>query len=431
MDLERSGDFLHASLDVATHVFVHSTPKFKTTTVRVMTSSPLDERASWRALVPAVLRRGTRALPSKAELARALESLYGASLGYDVVKMGEHQAVIWSLDIVNERFVRNRNGLCSAGLDLLRDVLLDPVLESGAFRKDYVEQERVNLVRFIEGLINDKVSYAAARMLQEMYRGEPYALYEWGTVESLAHVEPEELYASYRTWLATLPVDMYVVGELEPEAIVAELAGLLAAGRQAAPAAAGRTSPTPTSAVRSCVEEQVVSQSKLVIGCRVDMTAVDDDMFVALGLMNVLLGGGMHSRLFKQVREKESLAYYATSGLDRLKGCLVISCGISAENFEKARDISLRQLEIIAAGDFGDDELEMSRQTVLNRLRGIPDHPAALIDFLASYRAAGRHPTIAEIIERVTTVSRGELASAAQRVKPDTIYLMKGTASAS
>ena len=94
-----------------------------------------------------------------------------------------------------------------------------------------------------------------------------------------------------------------------------------------------------------------VTQGKLCLGCRTN-TAPDSDDYPALIVYNGILGGGIHSKLFRNVREKASLAYYAYSMLEKFKGLMVISCGIDISNKQKALEIIEEQLADMARATY-------------------------------------------------------------------------------
>ena len=100
---------------------------------------------------------------------------------------------------------------------VLRDVLIDPLLEDGAFKSDYVEQEKEQQEREILSLINNKVNYALERCIQEMCAGERFGVYRYGDVERLKSITPRRLYKYYSSLLEENAIDIFVVGEVNEE----------------------------------------------------------------------------------------------------------------------------------------------------------------------------------------------------------------------
>ena len=77
-----------------------------------------------------------------------------------------------------------------------------------------------------------------------------------------------------------------------------------------------------------------VAQGKLAIGFLTNIKPTDDD-YIPLVVFNSVFGAGAHSKLFNNVREKLSLAYYASSQVEKFKGMLVVNAGIEFCNFQK------------------------------------------------------------------------------------------------
>jgi predicted Zn-dependent peptidase len=126
------------------------------------------------------------------------------------------------------------------------------------------------------------------------------------------------------------------------------------------------------------------------------------------------------------VREKNSLAYYASSALDRLTGVLFIQCGINASNYERALELARAQPVAVAAGDFDDEDLVAARKLILNRLRSITDEAGPIVDFFHGFRMAGRHYRLSEVLRMIEIVNRDDVVMAARRISPDTVYFLRG-----
>ena len=95
------------------------------------------------------------------------------------------------------------------------------------------------------------------------------------------------------------------------------------------------------------VEEALdVTQGKLVLGFRLGECMEDPDR-AAIHVFNAVYGSGATSKLFMNVREKLSLCYYASSAVILRKGLMIVSSGISFENFEAAKAEILAQLEAV------------------------------------------------------------------------------------
>lgn len=119
-------------------------------------------------------------------------------------------------------------------------------------------------------------------------------------------------------------------------------------------------------------EEMELSQSKLVMGFRTQISAGDEEA-VAERLMCAVLGGTASSKLFNNVREKQSLCYYCSSSYDSIKGIMYINSGVEGENLEKAEKAILKEIEDMKNGEITDFEIEATKLAVVNSFKSSSD----------------------------------------------------------
>ncbi|MBO9539115.1 insulinase family protein [bacterium] len=406
-------------------IHVLPTAKFKTTTIVVDILSPLrPETVTLNALIPAVLERGTRKTPTVKGLQERLDDLYGASLDSMMFKIGERQVAQFELEVPNEKFLSHAPALLEQGIKLLAEVLLDPALDGEAFRATAVELEKEALRKRVEGLFNNKGRYAAIRCVASMCADEDYRLFSYGRIEDLAGIDAARLYSHYRQWLKTSSIDVFVVGDVDPDAVTAMLrSALVIPGRQVAelpPTVVKATAGTP----REVVDRFDVNQGQLVMGFRTPVTFASSD-YPRFTVYNGVLGGYAHSKLFANVREKASLAYSAFSRFDSHKGLLMIQAGINIENFEKATAIIHEQLEAIAKGDVCEDELLQTKAMIANDYREMADSPGQLAHFALVQGVEHTPRNVAELLEAIEKVTVEDLQAMARKVSLDTVYFLR------
>lgn len=400
------------------------TPKFKTVLVTVLLQQVLEKQlAAETALIPAVLERGTGKYPSFRDLKIRLEELYGAELGADVIKKGERQILSFSLEVVNDKFAPGEN-LLRQGLLILRDVIGDPFIENGAFKSDYVYQEKEQLAKEIKGLINDKINYALERCIQEMCPAERFGVYRYGSIEELERVSAEGLYEYYRSLLKENPIDIFVVGEVDPKEtfdLIQETFNFPRSGEPVQfPPVEVHNIPGE---VRYHEERLPVNQGKLTLGYRTN-TSYRDEEYVPLMFYNGILGGFPHSKLFQNVREKASLAYYSFSRLEKHKGIQLIGSGIEVENYQQALEIILEQVELIRKGKITREEMENTRRALISAYKVVGDSPYNLVNFYTDGLVGEREEGIDYFIRKIEGIREDNVVEVAHRVHLDTVYFL-------
>ena len=397
--------------------------KFKTSLLSAQFVTPLrKETAPAYALLPAVLRRGTVSYPDMGVMASYLDQMYGARVDYTIRKKGENQCVGFVASMIDDSYALGGERLLEPVAALLGELICEPVTKHGRFIPDYFESEKTNLIDAIRSLINDKREYADSRLLREMCAGEPYGISRLGDEESVEKLQPKKLYALYKELIATSRLELFYSGSASLKRVEQALLSAFA------------TMP------RDVVQEIAIPQEHMA---REEILRIEDAMDVTQGKLgmgfscssgdtaallmgNTLFGGSSNSKLFLNVREKLSLCYYASSLYHRQKGLITVSSGIEFENFQKAYDEIMAQLDAVCRGDLEDWELEGARSTLLNAYASMGDSQGKLENFYLGQAATGQSETPEELAQQVRDVTPERIFRAMETVKLDTVYFLKG-----
>ena len=400
------------------------TDKFKTNMVGVFFSTPMTlENASINALIPAVLRRGTNNYPTMKDISKKLEELYGAKFDCGISKKGENQVIRFYGEIVNRKFVGENKDIFSEFVDVIKDVIFNPALENGLFKEEYVKQEKEQVKDIIESRKNDKVQYALERCYEIMFEGEPYGVSEFGTIEGVEKINNKELVEAYYNMLKNYQVDIVLAGDItqdEFKNIVAKFSFEPRTELKIKPAEI-----VHVDKVKNTTEEFDINQGKLSLGFRVNIDVNTDDYYKML-VYNGILGGGVQSKLFQNVREKNSLAYYSFSRFEKIKTVMGISSGIEIKNYQKALDTILEQLGDMKKGNISEYEYNTTIKTLENSLNSMRDEQAQMLDFNYTQILTGNNRTLEDIIESIHKVTIDDVVKIAAKIELDTIYFMTG-----
>ena len=411
-----SGDFLHRRAAPGVDLFLHPTARFKSVLVRLCLMQPLSERgASALSLAGSVLKQGTAAHPGRAALYGALDSLYGADLAMDTGRLGEAHVLDVELELPADRFTGDPQGLAQA-LGLLGEVLGAPLKEGKGFPRALVRQERRNLKDAIAAVRNHRPSWATLRCLQIACAGEPYRVGRFGTPDALDRLDPEALWAFWQAAIRRLPLAVYAVGAFEPAAMAERLEGLVLPLRKGKPAPAPDPGFLRAKPARPAVvtETAALSQTRLCLAFRTN-TAWKDPDFSALVLAATVLGGGSQAKLFREVREKASLAYDAYASLEKSKGLMLLTAGVDHKERQRAEDLILAQVAAVQAGRISRAEWADSRRTLLNQVRTTGAAPGRLVGMHLEGWVNGASRGVAEVLRRGRAATPEQAARAAGR----------------
>jgi len=256
-----------------------------------------------------------------------------------------------------------------------------------------------------------------------MCDGEAYARYEYGRVEDLAGLDAASLAEFHRETLRTAPAEIFVAGDVSPAAMEKLFKSAFTwKDRKPVPPPPAVLKPAPDS-VREVIEKMDVEQGHLVLGARTGLTWSDDQVF-GLIFANGVLGGFPHSKLFRNVREREGLAYAAGSSADNAKGLLFISAGIDPAKYEPAVRVIREQVDALQQGDISDEEMDKTRASLINRVRSREDSPSGKVAWFHELNMFGRRMTTTESVSRYADLSKDDVVAAARRIKLDTVYFL-------
>jgi len=404
-------------------VYHIETNKFKTNTINIFFMDKLsEETATLNALVPSVLRRGSQNHRDLQQISLYLEELYGSTFDCGVAKKGETQLLHFYNEFVADKYLGG-SSLFEREFELMTEIIFNPALENGVFIEDYVEQEKHNLSVRIESRLNDKQQYSVDKCFEEMCKGEPFAIYEYGRTEDIEDIDPVKLFKHYINVLRTLPMKVFITGEISESSKRLVLDFLSKLDRETIVKIPDVDIHKEIKEVRDFEEKMNVSQGKLSLGFRTNISP-KAPKYNSLVALNGILGGGIHSKLFQNVREKASLAYYAFSRLEKFKGLMIISSGIEVTNKKKAYDIIIEQLNDIKKGVISDYEFNSTIKSFETGIKSLRDTQLYIVDFYLSQLMTGSNDDFDSIIEKMKKVSKQDIIDTAQSIELDLIYFL-------
>ena len=402
-----------------------NTDKFKTNLVSVFLTTKLErETVTANALISAVLRRGTNNMKTQEEISKQLEELYGASFDCGIDKTGDNQVLKFYIETVNDAFLPQSNeNILKKSIENLLDIILNPLVENNAFKKEYVEQEKSNMKQRIAGRIDNKRRYALDRCIEEMYKGKPFGLYRFGYVEDIDNINEVSLYERYKQLIDQCKIDIFVSGNIneEVENIIVENQNVKKLEEREP--SYNTESEKNTVKQGEKIEKMDVMQGKLVVG--LDVNSQNEDEKYNVMIYNTILGGSANSKIFQNVREKANLAYEASSRYFRYKDNIFVNCGIEISNYEKALNLIKEQLEDMKNGDFTEEEVENAKKAIISSIKTIDDEQDTSITYYFGQEMSGNQKSVEDYIERIGKVNKEDLIQVANKVEINTIYFLR------
>lgn len=400
-----------------------NTEKFKTNLISIFLTSKLTrEDITKKALILTLLRRGTKTMPTQEEISKALEDLYGANFDCGIDKIGDNHVLKFYVESVNENYLYKKEETLEKSIQILMEMVFNPLTKNGGFKEEYLAEEKENLKRLIEGKKDNKAQYSTQRCIEEMYKNKPYGLYKYGYVEDLEKENVKTLYEEYKKLINNCQIDIFISGNLEGKNVEKIItSNPLINELQARNTNYLYNNPNDENNKQEKVvnEQMQVSQGKLVIGLN-----TPNKNKPAVTVYNAILGGGANSKLFQNVREKASLAYSAGSVYIKTKNKILIKSGIEQINYEKALSIIKKQLEDMKQGNFEEKNIQDAKKLIVASFKSMQDEQDSEISFYFGAEMQQENPDVEQKIKEIESVSKEEIINCANEISINTIYFL-------
>ena len=329
------------------------------------------ESATDAAVLPLVLERGYAGCPDMTALSRKLARLYGADLGVDISSAGVDRVLTVDICGIKDRFALMDENLTEEYAAIVFGIIFEPYLVDGLFDSEAVRIEKEALALRLDAEFNNKRLYCVRQARRKFYGSSPAGIELGGYRSDLPNVTPASLKAEYDRILSLSSIEVMVQGAdavRVEELLLEKLENVSRSPRPFAPAMA-----MPVIEPQHFVEEiPGLTQAKLCM-LFTRGTAEDLPSISVMRMAMSLFGGSTTSRLFRNVREKQSLCYYCGASALRATGVMMVDSGVEPGGEERAEQAILKELEALRTGPITEDEMEDCRRSLLSSMDSLGD----------------------------------------------------------
>ena len=132
------------------------------------------------------------------------------------------------------------------------------------------------------------------------------------------------------------------------------------------------------------------------------------------------------SKLFKVVREKNSLCYYISSSYDAFNGVMVITASIEGKDYHQTVQLIKEQLKEMQDGCFDQDDIDIAKLMIKNSMKKTNDEPLSQVAVQYNRDITGKKETNEQYLEKIENVTYQDIVDVCQNIELDTIFLLKG-----
>ncbi|MEK5206632.1 EF-P 5-aminopentanol modification-associated protein YfmF [Psychrobacillus sp. FSL H8-0510] len=406
-------------------LFVRPTEQFKTINISFKWKQPLTvEKAAVRAVLANILQFSNEVYPTNVAFRKRLDDLYGAVLYFDTTKKGSHHIFSLNAETVNDAYLSNEK-IVDEVFSLLHTVIFKPNLVNGKFDESIVKREKEQVIERIQSMYDDKTRYAQQRLLENIRPNSPASITSNGTVEAVKAITNDQLIDMHHDLLTKDGLSIYIVGDVNVQEIKDKMQSHFSFADRTEKIVKAVDIPKESNNKEFLHEIQDMKQGKLHIAYQTPITFFSEE-FPVMQLTNGILGGFSHSKIFMNVREKESMAYYASSSYSSLYGLIFVLAGIDSNLQEKAVALIDEQLKALQNGEISDLELNQTKSMLTNQLKEALDSARAQIEIYDQYKELNTSFTVEDWVEKWMHVTKEEIQQMALTIEKEFVYFLSG-----
>lgn len=400
------------------------TEKFKTITIKVVFHTPIiKENITRRNILSDLLLQSSKNYPSKQDLIIKAEDLYACEISSNNQRLGNYILTSFNLQVLRDKYTEEGN--VEKSFQFLSDIIFNPDCKNKSFKKNKLDIVKNNTKIALSSIKENPTSYSAMRLLEEYDSNSPISYRMIGYKEDLDKVDINNLYEEYTHMINNDYIDIFVVGDYEYK----EMLSLVKKYFKFKSVKKKKKTyflkeHKPRSKKKVVVEKNNANQSKLVIACPINKLTTYERNYPFL-LMNIILGGGVDSKLFKEVREENSLCYTIKSFYNRLDSILLITAGIDKDNYTKTVDLISKNLSDMKKGRFTTRDIEVSKEFCYTLLEELEEDEYRLISEFLMREILGLD-SIIDQMKKISKVTKKEIIKVAKKSSIDTIFLLEG-----
>lgn len=407
------------------HLHFIQSEKFKTNKIKVRFSAPMSEKTiAGRVLTASMLETSNALYPTSQAFREKLANLYGANYSTSLSRRGLVHYLDINLSFVRDQFLSRKNMLADEILDFLKASLFFPLSNGQAFDTKTFEIEKRNVLTDLEAEIENHF-YHAHRELNNLFYDLPeMRIPRVATIELVEKETAETSFAAFQQMLNQDQIDFFFIGDFNEIAVREKIQEFQFSEREQPLQLSYQQN--YSNITREKLEQRDVHQSIVELAYHFS-SQYGDRSHLPLIVLNGLLGGFAHSKLFVNVREKESLAYTISSSFDIFSGLMRIYAGIDRANRTKTVALINRQILDLKRGHFTDEELEQTKNMLKNSILLAQDRQNTLIERAYMSSVLGKKfLSLDAWLKALENVSKADLIEAAQQLKLQAIYFMEG-----
>lgn len=399
------------------------TDRFKNIQIEVVFKNNIDrERVAKRTALFDLLLETSEFYKTKREVILKQEELYNSLVFSSTYRLGNLVLTSIAMDMLNPKYAEY-NYLPEA-LEFYFSLLFNPNIKDEEFDESTLNTIKNRLISDIKSLKEDPGRFSMFRALNNMDNNSVSSINVNGTIEEVEAITPSNLYKEYLEIFKHDYIDIFVIGDFDENEMVDLITKYAKFNTIKNHELNLYVNNITRKKVNKVVEESTNAQSTLVsIYNTVDLT--DYEKKYVSHIYNMILGGGsLNTKLYSNLRNDNSLCYFARSNYQKYDNLLIVTTSVDRSNTKIALSLIDKTIKEML-NKVTDEDVANAISSKIASLNMIYDIPGRIIDEYL-FRDITGIDDLETRIEEYKKITKEDVMSMAKKISVNTIYVLEG-----
>lgn len=407
------------------NLYTVKTNRFKTAQMEIIFRDKIEkENLLTKTFLADIMTDCSSNYASRKEVVKKLEELYQASFYGVTNKVGNVVMTSFVLSFLNPMYVKDNEYLAKV-LELPFDMILNPFITANEFDIRNFNIVKNRLHDEILGVNEDISRVSLKKALQYLEEDSPSRYSILGSVQELEEITPKKLALAYSDLMENNVCDIFVVGNLDMDQVANLIFKYF------------KNPVIKTKDLSFYVQNKVPKKPKNIVeqGHFLETNFVqiyhvqdldEKEKMTTMYFYNYLLGGGgLNTKLYQLLREKNSLCYGIKSMYLKYDNLLIIQTSISKNDVSKVQKLIKQAFREMKMGKFSEEEIQSAKENFIFSLNLALDEPAGILNNYV-FHVMDQLPLIDERIKMIQNITKEEIMAIASKVKPNITFILEG-----
>lgn len=407
------------------NIYTIKTDRFKTSHLEVIFKNVLKkEEIGTYSFLADMLSEGCKKYPRKKDLITRFEELYKIVIYASTMRVGNVIDLHVSLDFINPEYIEDE-GYIEDVIKTLFEVILNPNVCNDEFDLKTFNIVKERLRREINSLKENPVKQSIKEAIKTMDSNSPTSYEILGTIEELENITPAKLYNAYKSLRKNFKVDVFLIGNLDMDNVASLIKKYFKNRYIVSDNFEVMVDNNETKKVKEKTMKSDNIQTNLVMLFNLkNLSELEKN--ITLNCFNYLYGsGGLTSKLYKSIREENSLCYAINSMYLKYDKLLMVQISLDNCNVKKAISLVKKELKSMQNGNFSEEEVRDAINNMVISLDMSLDNNIAILNNYV-FNIYDKLPSIEERKEYFKKLTKEDIVNVSKKVKLNTIFTLEG-----